>query len=121
MAKTILQSMDSSLEIYASSTNPLPELSPMAFSVMEEIGLTMDIKSVQRPIDLQKLKFDYLITVCDGIKEENKNLPLQFLLKLDLEFINSAKENDPFADQLEAFHFLRDEMKTELHYFYLGS
>ena len=118
MAKTILESLDNQLAVYAATIHPLTELSPLASGAMEEIGLFMNLNDIHKPTDFQKKNIDYLITVCDGTRKEIKNLPIQFKHKLYLGFADPELATDSDITKQNAYRYLRDEIKTEMHYFY---
>lgn len=118
MAKTIMESLDNELVVYAATMNPGQKISPLSFEVMREIGLVMHEKDIQNPSEVQHEKFDYLITLSDGTREEYKYLPIHYGQKLHLGFADPEKTDVRFPTKLEAYRSLRDEIKTELHYFY---
>ncbi|HKJ42193.1 MAG TPA: hypothetical protein VKA27_08860, partial [Sunxiuqinia sp.] len=118
MAKTILESLDQKLNIRAANMTPIRKLSPHAVTAMTEIGLVMDETTVYDVRDLQQLNFDYLITLCNGTREDYKKLPLQFAQKLHLGFDDPELFHDHYLTKLDAYRSLRDELKTEIHYFY---
>jgi len=118
MAKAILESIGNELAVYAAGIGLITAISPFATEAMAEVGLEMSLKNYGSPADFSGLLFDYLITVCEGTKEEYKNLPLQYQRKLHLGFSNPELVSEEKNEKLEAYRNLRDEMKTELHYFY---
>lgn len=118
MAKTILESLDDELVVYAATTNPPQELSPEAIEVMQETGLILHPENIQNTSEIQNEKFDYLITLSDGTRDEYKYLPIHYGQKLHLGFADPEKTYVRFPTKLEAYRSLRDEIKTELHYFY---
>ena len=118
MAKAILESISNEPTVYAAGIEPVAAISPFATEAMAEAGLEMSLKDCGSPSDFSGLFFDYLITVCEGTKEEYKNLLLQYQRKLHLGFSNPELVSEEKNEKLEAYRNLRDEMKTELHYFY---
>ena len=73
MAEAFLRKHGSDLfEVYSAGIEPKP-INPLTYRVMAEIGLDLAGHSSKRLAELtDKLKFDYLITVCD---EADKNCP----------------------------------------------
>jgi len=118
MAKTILESMDAKPRILSSGIRPVKELHPIATQVMSEIGLSMNLSDLQSLSMLADESIDYLITFGEHTKEEFHDLPISFQHKLHLSFSDPDKPVHPNETSLDAYRRLRDEMSTELDYFY---
>ena len=119
MAEAILRSFDKNLEIYSAGIKPVDHISPVAIEVLSEIGIEL---KPSIPIHFSKfdnLEFDYLITVGDGTNEE-LDIPtsIKYKRKLHLGFHNPYKRFKNRDELLEKCLELRDEIKTEMDYFY---
>ncbi|KOH43584.1 hypothetical protein NC99_36680 [Sunxiuqinia dokdonensis] len=118
MAKTMLESVDATHRVLSAGISPTNELDPLAIQVMQEIGLVMNPASLQSVSDLKDEPIDYLITLGESTKEEFRDLPLAYKNKLHLSFGKLVKSIGRYGSQLDAYRHLRDEIKTELDYFY---
>lgn len=118
MAKTILESMDSRQQVLSAGISPAKEINPLAIQVMDEIGLSMNLADFQPVSKLKDKPIDYLITVGEHTKEEFHQLPISYQNKLHLSFNNPDKPGSRYESQLDAYRHLRDEITTELEYFY---
>jgi arsenate reductase len=85
---------------------------------MTEIGLSMDLADLKALTELKDEPIDYLITVGESTKEEFHHIPFQFNHKLHLSFGNPDQPAHRYESQLDAYRHLRDEIRTELDYFY---
>lgn len=117
MAEGILKALNPNVEVYSAGTKPADYVHPKAIEVMKELGVDISEnkpKSVEQFLDQ---KFDYVITVCDGAKE---NCPV---------FLGDVKhrEHIGFEDPAEAtgteeeitnkFRQVRDEILREFFKF----
>ncbi|WP_339736256.1 hypothetical protein [uncultured Sunxiuqinia sp.] len=118
MAKTILESIDSRQRVLSAGIGLAKEINPLAVQVMKEIGLVMNLADLQPVSALKDEPIDYLITVGENTKEEFHQLPIPYQNKLHLSFSNPDKPNYRYESQLDAYRHLRDEIRTELDYFY---
>ena len=118
MAEAILRSFDKSLEIYSAGVKPVDHISPVAIEVLSEISI--ELKQTE-PFHYSKfniIEFDYLITVGDGTNEELKIPSIKYKRKLHLGFHNPYKRFKNRNELLEKCREIRDEIKTEMDYFY---
>lgn len=56
------------IEAFSAGVNPAPRLSRNAVKVMSEIGIDISDNMPKNVSDLAGLKFDYVITLCNSIK-----------------------------------------------------
>ena len=113
-----METLDSQSTVYAAGLEPITEIHPFAIDAMNEIGIDMKIEQVHSPNELVQTSFDYLITLCEGTREEYKGLQLDYGHKLHLGFDNPETQLHKHRDKIEAYRDLRDEIHAELHYFY---
>jgi arsenate reductase len=118
MAEAILRSYDSDLEIYSAGIDPADHVSPIAIEVMAEIGINLEPQVPQHYSKFDQLEFDYLITVGDGTVEELKIPPIKYKRKMHLGFRNPYKNSKNKEETRQKCREIRDEIKTEMDYFY---
>lgn len=118
MAEAILRSFGNELEIYSAGIQPVDHISPVAIEVLKEIGIELAPGIPQHYSVFKNIKFDYLITVGDGTAEQLKIPPIKFKRKMHLGFRNPYKSFKNRDELLEKCREIRDEISTEMDYFY---
>lgn len=118
MAEAILRSYDKNLEIYSAGIDPADHVSPIAIAVMEEAGISLTPQVPQHYSKFDHLEFDYLITVGDGTVEQLKIPPIKYKRKMHLGFHNPYKNSKNKEEIMQKCREIRDEIKTEMDYFY---
>lgn len=118
IAEAILKNFDHNLEIYSAGIEPVDHVSPVAIKVMQEIGINLKQHIPQHFSNFQDMEFDYLITVGDGTAEELKIPKLKFKRKMHLGFHNPYKNSKNKEEIHQKCREIRDEIQTELDYFY---
>ena len=118
MAEAILRSFDNDLEIYSAGIDPADHVSPVAIEVMKEIGIDLQPGLPKKAEDFKDHSFDYLITVGEGTQEELEIPDIQFKRKLHLGFHSPYKNSKSHDEIREKCREVRDELLTELDYFY---
>lgn len=118
MAEAILRSYDNEMEIYSAGIEPSNHISPIAIEVMAEIGINLKPHEPQHYSCFDHMDFDYLITVGDGTVEQLKIPPIKFKRKMHLGFHNPYRNSKNKAEIKEKCREIRDEIKTEMDYFY---
>jgi arsenate reductase len=119
MAEAILRNFDKEMEIYSAGIDPVDHISPIAIEVLAEIGIKLLPSVPQHYSKFEQIEFDYLITVGDGTYE-NLNIPTQikYKRKMHLGFQNPYKHFKDRKELIEKCSEIRDEIYTELEYFY---
>jgi arsenate reductase len=119
MAEAILRSFDKDLEIYSAGIDPVDHISPVAIEVLGEIGINLVPSIPQHFSKFEQIEFDYLITVGDGTIEYLRIPPtLKYKRKMHLGFQNPYKHFKDRNELKEKCSEIRDEIYTELEYFY---
>ncbi len=118
MAEAILRSFDSNLEIYSAGIEPVDHISPVAIEVLAEIGIELKPGTPVHFSKFSHIEFDYLITVGDGTTEQLKIPPIKCKRKLHLGFHNPYKNFRDRNELLQKCREIRDEIRTEMDYFY---
>ena len=118
IAKNILQSFDSDIQVYAAGIPPLAQLSTERLQAMEELGFEINENDLKTIEDYRNLEFDYLITVSHGVREQLKKYPRNFQMKLHMEFTDFCTGPTTEDEALDLLQKIRDEVENELGYFY---
>ncbi len=118
MAEAILKSFDPSLEIYSAGIAPADHISPEAIEVLSEIGIKLAPSVPQHYSKFEHMDFDFLITVGDGTNENLKIPPIKYKRKMHLGFQNPYSHFRDRNDLKEKCAEIRDEIQSELRYFY---
>ena len=118
MAEAILRSFDKSLDIYSAGIKPVDHVSPVAIEVLAEIDIELKPAIPIHYSKFENIEFDYLITVGDGTNEELKIPSIKHKRKLHLGFHNPYKRFKNRVELLEKCREIRDEILTEMDYFY---
>ena len=118
MAEAILRSYDKNLEIYSAGIEPVDHVSPVAMEVMAEMGINLNPNVPDHYSKYENMEFDYLITVGDGTVEQLKIPPVKYKRKMHLGFHNPYKNSKNKAEIRQKCREIRDEIKTEMDYFY---
>ncbi|HKJ78081.1 MAG TPA: arsenate reductase ArsC [Prolixibacteraceae bacterium] len=118
MAEAILRNFDNQLDIYSAGIQPADHISPVAIEVMAEAGINLKQHVPQHFSKFIHLEFDYLITVGDSTAEQLKIPPIKCKRKMHLGFRNPYENSKNKEEIKEKCREIRDEIQTELDYFY---
>lgn len=118
IAEALLRKIAPEFEIYSAGICPADEVNPVAIEVMAEIGINIEQKRPEHYSRFAEMEFDYLITVGDGTPEELEIPPIKFKRKMHLGFNNPFKNNTDPEKIRECCREIRDEIHTEIDYFY---
>jgi arsenate reductase len=118
MAEAILKSFDPTLEIYSAGIAPADHISPEAIEVLSEIGIKLALSVPQHYSKFEDMDFDFLITVGDGTNENLKIPPIKYKRKMHLGFQNPYTHFRDRNNLKEKCAEIRDEILSELRYFY---
>lgn len=118
IAKAVMESFDNMLDVYAANVDLVTEVNPLALEALSSIGLTIGKEQIYSLQDCRLIEFDYVITVCEGTREEFYSLSLNYKRKLHLGFSDPEKAEGEYEVKLQAYHIYLEEMKIELDYFY---
>lgn len=118
MAEAILRNLDNNLKIYSAGLEPVGHVSAIAIEVMSEIGI--DLKQVvpKKYSEFVYNNFDYLITVGEGTNEEIEIPDIKYKRKMHLGFRSPYKNSKSQNETRMKCREVRDELMTELDYFY---
>ncbi|MBT8387811.1 MAG: arsenate reductase ArsC, partial [Ignavibacteria bacterium] len=118
MAEGFLKSFDDELEVFSAGVKPEESVNPNAVRVMQEIGV--DISS-GKPQDVNEFindSFDYVITVCDNVKETCPVFMGDVKEQLHIGFEDPADATGTEEEILSVFRKVRDEIKRDFYQIY---
>jgi arsenate reductase len=118
MAEAFLQKLNKSLEVYSAGLHPDESTDPMAIEVMKEIGIDISTKKPKSYHEFDGMKFDYLITLCDGTKDRIESVDIKAKHHIHLGFEDPKKAYCTEEQLIYLYQDIRDEIKNELDYFY---
>ena len=118
MAEAILRTYDKNMEICSAGLDPADHISPLAIEVLKEIGIKLDPQVPEHYSKYKNMEFDYLITVGDGTLEELKVPPIKYKRKMHLGFHDPYRNSKTKEDIKQKCREIRDEIKTEMNYFF---
>jgi len=118
MAEGFLKSFDKNLEVYSAGTRPEKKVNPRSIIVMNEVGIDI---SANKPDPVEKYlnsTFDYVITVCDGAKENCPMFSGDVKHHLHIGFEDPADAIGTDDEVLSVYRRIRDQIKNEFSEFY---
>ncbi len=118
MAEAFLQKINRSFEVYSSGLHPDEYTDPIAIKVMQELGIDIRSKKPRSYHEFEGQEFDYLITLCDGTKDKIETVNITARHKVHLNFDNPKKACGNEEQLICIYQNIRDEIKSELDYFY---
>ena len=117
MAEAFLRYFDSRIDVHSAGTRPARSVHPLAVKVMLEAGIDL---SECRPKDVSRfvgLDFDYVITVCDGARDECPAFTGNVKHRLHFSFDDPVQATGTDDEVLEAFRKVRDGIRNKLYDF----
>jgi arsenate reductase len=114
MAEAFLRFLDSRIEVHSAGTRPAQRVHPLAVKVMSEVGIDLSEcrpKSVSRFLDRD---FDYVITVCDGARDECPVFTGNVRHRLHFGFDDPARAAGTDDEVLATFRRVRDEIRDKV-------
>jgi len=118
MAEAILQKIDHSLEVFSAGLHPDEQADPLAIIVMNELGIDISKKRPKSFREYEGMEVDYLITLCDGTKENITSVDISARHKIHLGFEDPRNSFCLENQVIDVYRNIRDEIKNELDYFY---
>ena len=118
IAEGFLKSFDKELKVFSAGTKPAERINPNAVSVMDEVGIDI---SKNEPDDVSKYldqSFDYVITVCDNVKETCPVFIGKVKYRIHIGFEDPADTTGTNQEIISVFRKVRDEIKKEFYKFY---
>lgn len=118
MAEGFLNSFDESLEVFSAGTNPGNRVHPKAIQVMDELDINIRQNQPKPVNDFLDKAFDYVVTVCDGAKENCPVFSGNVKNRLHIGFDDPAEATGNESFILSEFRRIRDEIEEDFFKFY---
>jgi arsenate reductase len=118
MAQGFLQSFDTNLQVFSAGTQPAKQLNAKAVDVMSEIGIDISMHKPKHVEQFLGETWDYVITVCGGVKETCPTFIGKVKNHLHIGFDDPSKiaGNEEFI--MKEFRRIRDEIGNQFSEFY---
>ncbi len=113
MAEAYLKSFNKNLEVYSAGTNPSGNVNPYAIKVMQEVGVDIGTNKTKNVNEFLSKEFDYVITVCDGAKENCPVFIGKVKNKIHIGFEDPADAKGTEEEIKEIFRKVRNQIKDE--------
>jgi|Deesub1362A_J573_1020465.scaffolds.fasta_scaffold00484_7 arsenate reductase len=109
MAEGLMRSMfGDKFEVYSAGVKP-KGVNPYAIRVMAEIGIDISTQRSKSIDEFRGWEFDYVVTVCDTLREICPFFPGKKIIHKDFE--DPGKVEGGEEEKLEAFRKVRDEIR----------
>lgn len=118
MAEAFLKNLDPNLEVYSAGTEPGGRVHPKAIQVMKEREIELKDTAPKSVDKFINTPFDYVITVCDGAKENCPVFLGEVKHRLHIGFDDPAAATGTEDDVLNVFRRVRDEIFRDFLKFY---
>lgn len=118
MAEGFLKSFDSRLEVYSAGTHPSAMVHPKAVEVMKEENIDVSDGEPELVDDYINESFDYVITVCDGAKENCPVFTGKVKERMHIGFDDPALATGTSEEIFAVFRRVRDEIKRDFRTLY---
>jgi arsenate reductase len=118
MAEGWLFSFDERLDVYSAGIRPEKEVNPYAIKVMQEVGIDIS-QNYPKFVDVFiNDAFDYLITVCDNIRDACPIFTSNVKQRLHIGFEDPADAKGSPEEIIEIYRRIRDEIRDAFYKFY---
>jgi arsenate reductase len=119
MAEGFLKNFDNNLHVRSAGTNPSRQIHPKAMQVMSEIGINISNGKPEYVDKYLNEEWDYVITVCDNVKETYPVFIGKVKYQLHIGFEDPAEATGTEEEILSVFRRIRDEIKKDFFDFYV--
>lgn len=118
MAEGFLKLFDPNLEIYSAGTKPADRVNPHAIKVMKEAGVDISNAIPENVEKYLPMSFDYVITVCDNVKETCPVFLGKVGHRLHIGFEDPSDAAGSADEIMLVFRRVRDEIRNQFYQFY---
>jgi arsenate reductase len=118
MAEAFVKFYYPEFEVYSAGTNPAKEINPYAVRVMNEVGIDISKQYPKSVDNFINDEFDYVITCCDGAKENCPVFTGKVKNRVHIGFIDPAEAKGSEDEILDVFRTVRDEIKIQFKSFF---
>ncbi len=119
MAQGVLQSFDKMLKVYSAGTEIAKEVNPLAIKAMAEIGIDISSHKPRSVNEYLNEEWDYVITVCGGVKEACPMFSGKVLNRVHLGFDDPSKAEGTTEFIWSEFIRVRNEIKEKFWKLYI--
>lgn len=110
MAEGLLRTLyGNHYDAYSAGLEPT-NLNPYAVEVMKEIGIDLSKQYPKSINDFKEMKFDFVVTVCDNVRESCPFFPGKKIIHKSFE--DPAKFKGDIKEILEVFRRVREDIKS---------
>ena len=113
-----LKAFDDRLEVYSAGTQPAESVHPKAIEVMNEVGVNLQDNYPKSVEEFINDKFDYVITVCGGAKENCPTFIGDVKNRLHIGFDDPAEATGTEEEITNEFRRVRKEILNDFFAFY---
>jgi len=111
IAEAFLKSFNKNIEVYSAGTLPTNKVNPFAIKVMKEVGIDLSNNMTKSVDEFTSQEFDYVITVCDGARENCPIFTGKVKKRLHMGFNDHAEAKGTEGEILAVFRSVRDKIK----------
>ena len=102
-------------EVFSAGIKPT-EVNPLAIKVMAEVGIDISSHRSKSAMEFIKQQFDYVITVCDNVKQTCPVFPGKYK-KIHWDLEDPAEASGSEEDRLVVFRKIRDQIQNNISEF----
>jgi arsenate reductase (thioredoxin) len=118
MTQGLLQSFDSTFEVYSAGTKPASSVNEYAIKVMSEIGIDISANKPKSVNPYLGEDWDFVITVCGGANEFCPMFYGKVKNRIHIGFDDPSLFKGTEEQILNEFRHTRDKIKQRLYKFY---
>jgi arsenate reductase len=118
MTQGLLQSFDSTFEVYSAGTKPASSVNEYAIKVMSEIGIDISTNKPKSVNQYLGEDWDFVITVCGGANEFCPMFYGKVKNRIHIGFDDPSLFKGTEEQILNEFRHTRDRIKQRLYKFY---
>jgi arsenate reductase len=118
MADGFLRSFNKNLEVQSAGTRPAAMVHPKAIAVMSELGIDISGGHPKNIDQFLNDEFDYVITVCDNVKETCPVFTGKVKHRLHMGFDDPVEAMGTEEHIKAEFRRVRDAIRAQFYQFY---
>ncbi len=118
MAEGFMKFFAPEADIESAGTNPSTQVHPKGIQVMKEVNIDISENKPKRVDQFLDSAFDFVITVCDGVKETCPVFTGKVGKQLHIGFIDPAEVSGTEEEILTVFRNVRDQIRNDFFRFY---
>ncbi len=118
MAEGFLKSFDNNMEVFSAGTKPEKVVNPFAIKVIKEASIDISLNYTKNVNSFVNDSFDYVITVCDHVKESCPLFTGNVKKRLHIGFEDPTDAKETEEEVIKTYRRIRDEIKDGFNKFY---